>query len=65
MLRTKAEIKGIAKGILNGMFADLLAEFEKVDKAWMKSGATDKLEFLERQEEMVEEILLNKFGSSD
>lgn len=65
MLRSQAEIKELAKGILNGIFSELLAEFEKVDKAWMKSREADKLEFLERQEEMVEEILLKKFGSSD
>lgn len=65
MLRTQAEIKEIAAGIVNRMVADIIYEFPTVRKTVDKLKVEQWRECLDRFTDEIEEWLLDKFGSAD
>ena len=64
MTRTAAEVKEIASGIVGKMVADVMYEFPKIKSAIDKADADAWRSFLDELTDAVEDILLNKFGSS-
>ena len=64
MLRSAAEVKEIASGVVGKMVADVMYEFPKIKAAIDKTDVDSWRSFLDELSDAVEDILLNKFGSS-
>lgn len=65
MLLSQDDLKQLATNIVSMLIADMTFEFPKVRATVLKSDVKQWNAFTDEKVEQVQEILLNKFGSSD
>lgn len=65
MLRSRDEIKTLARNLVNGVLAEMMAAFPGLSNAVNKLPTSEWLEFIDERTDEMETVLLNKFSSAD